>query len=105
MRGDAIFQLPHDGKEVVATLETNDMFLLGLSNEEFEDNRNNYAFLSMYLYRVQKMSSMFYTFRFHLASSIKNKNEEVYFQSFAAWQFANPIKVKITNLGIINLEY
>jgi CRISPR-associated endonuclease Csn1 len=95
------YQLPEDGKEIVTTLEINDMFLLGLSDEEFESNKNNTAFLSSYLYRVQKISDMYYNFRFHLASTLDKKEEEIYIQSLGAWEKYNPIKVKINILGNI----
>jgi CRISPR-associated endonuclease Csn1 len=52
-------------------------------------------------YRVQKLSSYFYTFRHHLASTIKNKNEELYIQSFKRWMELNPIKIRITLTGKI----
>ena len=77
------------------------MFLLGLSDEEFEFNKNNSAFLNQHLFRVQKISSSYYTFRFHLAATLDRKEEEIYIQSFAAWEKHNPIKVKINILGNI----
>jgi CRISPR-associated endonuclease Csn1 len=101
LQGEEICKLPEDGKSIVAVLEANDNYLLGLSNDEFESNRNNNDFLSKHLYRVQKISSSFYTFRHHLASTLNNKKEEVYIQSFMAWDSYNPINVKISMLGEI----
>ena len=98
-QGQDVYQLPCDGRKIIEILEINDMFLLGLSDDEFESNKNNYAFLSRYLYRVQKLSSMYYTFRYHLASTVTNKEEEIYFQSLGAYLKANPIKVEIDQLG------
>jgi CRISPR-associated endonuclease Csn1 len=95
------YLLPEDGVEIIATLETNDMFLLGLSDEEFNSNKEDSIFLSKHLYRVQKISTMYYTFRFHLASTILNESEEWRMQSFKAWEQANPIKVTIDPLGHI----
>ncbi|WP_346860048.1 type II CRISPR RNA-guided endonuclease Cas9 [uncultured Draconibacterium sp.] len=100
-QGDEIYQLPEDGVSIVTTLETNDMFILGLSNDEFESNINNRAFLSRYLYRVQNISDMYYNFRFHLASTLDKKEEWIYIQSLSAWEKLNPIKVKIDILGNI----
>ena len=100
-QGQELYQLPYDGKKIIEILEINDMFLLGLSDDEFEANKNNYAFLSRYLYRVQKLSSMYYTFRYHLASTVTNKEEEIYFQSLGAYLKANPIKIEIDQLGNI----
>ena len=76
-------------------------FILGLSNDEFESNINNRAFLSRYLYRVQNISDMYYNFRFHLASTLDKKEEWIYIQSLSAWEKLNPIKVKIDILGNI----
>ena len=104
MNGEDIYKLPHDGKKIITTLEINDMFVLGLSDEEFEDNKDNGSILSKHLYRVQKVSSMYYTFRYHLASTINNKNEEEYVQSMAAWQKLNPRKLKIDELGSIIMK-
>ncbi len=101
-QGAEVFRLPADGKESIAILQTNDMFLLGLSNEEFENNKNNPAFLSKYLYRVQNISSKDYLFRHHLASIVTNKNDQYRIQSFKAFQKANPIKVLIDKLGSID---
>lgn len=104
---EKVYQLPvseygkSTPKEIVTTLQENDMFILGLSDEEFSDNRHNHAFLSRYLYRVQKISSGDYSFRFHLASSINNKQEEVRIASIKAWEKNNPIKAVITPLGKI----
>jgi len=101
-QGEGIYQLPEDGQSLVTTLEINDMFLLGLSDEEYESNKNNPAFLSSYLYRVQKISSSYYTFRYHLASTLDKKEEEIYIQSFGAWVKQNPIKVKIDIIGHVS---
>lgn len=99
--GDLVYQLPKkDGKQIITTLEINDMFLLGL-NADVEITKENTALLNKHLYRVQKVSSSYYTFRHHLASTLDNKNEEVYIQSFIAWKKLNPIKVKLDTLGNI----
>jgi CRISPR-associated endonuclease Csn1 len=76
------------------------MFLLGL-NDEVEICKENAAVLNKHLYRVQKVSSSYYTFRHHLASTLDNKNEEISIQSFGAWRKFNPIKVNIDPLGNI----
>lgn len=98
---DPVYQLPKkDGKRIVTTLEINDMFLLGL-NDDIEIGKANAELLNKNLYRVQKISGSYYTFRHHLASTLTNKEEEVYIQSFVAWEKWNPIKVKIDVLGNI----
>ncbi|HRY31733.1 MAG TPA: HNH endonuclease domain-containing protein [Bacteroidales bacterium] len=101
-QGQEIYQLPNDGKVVVTTLQENDMFLLNLPEaiiETISDGKLERHLISRYLYRVQKISSMYYTFRHHLASSPNNENEEYRIQSFIAWQNANPIKIWMNELG------
>ncbi|MCK9256005.1 MAG: hypothetical protein GX793_09025 [Bacteroidales bacterium] len=95
-KGESAYQLPEDGLEIIEILEINDMFLLGLSEEEYEDNKNNKEFLSKYLYRVQKVTSKFYTFRKHNASTLDNSEYEFRIQSMSAWEKANPIRYKIS---------
>lgn len=94
-----IFQLPTDGKAIVCTLQINDTFIIGLKDEELEVYRNDRSALSKYLYRVQKLSGMYYTFRHHLASTIMNDKEEIRIQSLDAWKRANPVKVRIDEIG------
>jgi CRISPR-associated endonuclease Csn1 len=103
LQGEDIYQLPNNGMAIVSILQINDMFLLGLTDEEVEDNRNNPAFLGGYLYRVQKLSSLFYTFRLHTASTLLKKREELYIKSFGAWEKLNPIKVDMNMLGELQI--
>lgn len=100
-QGEKVFQLPEDGETIVTTLEINDMFLLGLNDDEYELIKDNTALLSKYIYRVQNVSDMYYNFRYHLASTLDKKEEWVYIQSLGAWEKQNPIKVKIDLLGNI----
>jgi len=101
LQGSETYQLPEEGDSIVAVLEINDMFLLGLSDDEFESNKNNHQFFTKYLYRVQKISSSYYTFRNHLASTLNNSNDEFSIRSLKAWMEISPIKVKIDTLGMI----
>lgn len=102
---DEIYKLPElilgesHPKELVLTFQENDLFLLGLSDEEFRDNIENKAFLSNYLYRVQKISDGDYSFRYHLASTVINKKEEVRITSMKKYQEMNPIKVFLNLKG------
>lgn len=102
-----VYALPKPGidkpkpVEIITSIERNDMFILGLSDDEFDIYKNDIKFMSRNLYRVQKISSMFYAFRHHLASTINNKNEEMDVQSFKRWDEVNPIKVKVNLLGWI----
>jgi CRISPR-associated endonuclease Csn1 len=51
---------PSDGSKFIQSLEKNEMFILGLSYEEFEDNKNNKQFLNKHLYKVEALSSKYY---------------------------------------------
>lgn len=108
-----LYQLPipeygkPDPLEIITTLEINDMFLLGLPEEEFECNKNNLPFLSKHLYKVEAISSKYYEMRHHLEASQKREFEPFYYiisslgKGKKGWQTFNPIKVKIDYLGKI----
>ncbi len=93
------YQLPDGGKEIIAVLEQNDMYLVGVSAEEIVRHEGDSAFLSKHLYRVQNLSAMYYMFRHHLASTVTNPEEELRIQSFGAFEELNPMKVVINDLG------
>ena len=105
---DEIYKLPDleigkpAPKELILTFQENDMFLLGLSNDEYNDNIQNNTFLTNYLYRVQKISDGDFSFRHHLASTVTNKTEEVRIASMKKYQEMNPIKVSVSVLGKIS---
>ena len=103
--GEAIYKLPLDGKEIVTTLHINDMFLLGLNEDEIDWENPNYQNLKENLYRVQKTSKKekafeFY-FRHNLASTLNYSTQGVSIQSFKKWNEYNPIKVKLNCIGLI----
>ena len=101
-----VVQLPEDGREIVTTLQINDMFLLNLEKEEINLETSNYEFLSQYLYKVQKLAGGDYfrefCFRKHIdaRSDKEAKVDYVYIKNFGngvtGWKTYNPIKVKIT---------
>lgn len=103
--GQSVYQLPIDGKEIVTTLHINDMFLLGLSEDEINWENPDYKVLKEHLYRVQKFTSGDYYFRKALTSSIQNPEEKQQINSFGfgknGWSTHNPIKVKISVSGKI----
>ena len=78
------------------------MFLLGLKNENIEWQNVNEQLLSEHLYRVQKLTAEAYVFRLAKVTTIENKTEYIQFK-YSTWQKYNPIKVKITAIGKINL--
>lgn len=103
--GQSAYQLPIDGKEMVTTLHINDMFLLGLNEDEINWENPDYEVLKDHLYRVQKFTSGDYYFRKALTSSIQNAEEKQQINSFGmgknGWSTHNPIKVKISVSGKI----
>ena len=105
-QGESMFKLPEDGVRIITTLQENDMFLLGLSEELKESvkaGQLSASELSQYLYRVQKISSLYYTFRHHLASTVTNEKEELRIQSMKALNEYNPVKVKIGITGSLQM--
>ncbi|MDX9790485.1 MAG: type II CRISPR RNA-guided endonuclease Cas9 [Candidatus Kapabacteria bacterium] len=106
--GYPVYQLPEDGKEIITTLHINDMFLLGLKEEEINWENPDYELLKEHLYKVQTLSSMFYEFRLSVdATQNKDTNSNIFkrIQSFGegktGWKNHNPIKVKISVSGKI----
>ncbi len=106
-QGSSMYQLPAGGKDMVTTLHINDMFLLGLDEDEVNWEHPNYEVLRQHLYRVQKFSSGDYYFRKHQESSLSGELGEAYqyIKNFGSgktgWLTFNPIKVKISASGKI----
>ncbi len=102
-----LYQLPEDGKEVVETLQINDLFLLNLEKEtiDWEDKKE----LKKHLYRVQKFTAGDYYFRKHIESSLDGKLGIAYeyIKGFGTgktgWQTFNPIKVQVSVSGEVSL--
>ncbi|MFD1162712.1 type II CRISPR RNA-guided endonuclease Cas9 [Hwangdonia seohaensis] len=107
-KGFPVYQLPADGKEIVTTMQINDMFLLGLNEDEIDWENLDYKLLKEHLFKVQTLSSGFYEFRLNSDSTqIKDTNSKVFkrVQSFGegktGWLTFNPIKVKVSVSGNI----
>ena len=95
-----------------AFLQQNEMFILGLSQEEFDEaiQKSDKPSLSKHLYLVWSISNNDYWFRHHLEtknSELKNiptaKEAKRYFRfkSVGAIVGVNPIKVRLNHLGEI----
>ncbi len=106
-KGFPAYQLPADGKEIITTLHINDMFLLGINEDEINWENPDYDVLKEHLYRVQKLSSKFYEFRQSSQASIQNNFQPFYRritgygEGIGGWLTHNPIKVKISVSGKI----
>ena len=102
--GQSAYQLPPDGKEIVATLHINDMFLLGLKEEEIDWENPDCDILQECLYRVQKLTAGDYFFRKHKSSTITDddyKQIRGFGEGKTGWFSFIPIKVIISVSGQI----
>ncbi len=104
-QGTSIYKLPFEGEEIVTTLHINDMFLLGVNEDEIDWENPDYKVLRERLYRVQKLSSKFYEFRLNSEATIQENTSPYYIriQSYGegktGWLTFNPIKVKVLVSG------
>lgn len=109
-------ELPNPTWTFEVSMQQNEMFVMGMSDEEFEEaiNTSDYSKLSQYLYRVQKLSTKNYCFRHHLETKTDDKfsgeqnmslskdiRKLIMVNSFGAWNSQNPKKVKISIIGKI----
>lgn len=105
-------QLPLPGNKHKLSLQQNEMFLLGLPNDEinFAIDNQDFATISRHLYRVQKIASKDYYFRHHLETQINDSSDSLNMQRFIRVRSINalmtysPQKVRISNLGKIKLD-
>jgi CRISPR-associated endonuclease Csn1 len=108
--------LPEDGLTLEFSMQQNEMFILGLTNDEFNDaiRNNDKSTLSKHLYLVWSISNNDYWFRHHLETkntelkgipTAKDSKRYFRFKSVGAIIGMNPIKVRLNHLGeIIKLE-
>ena len=98
------------------SMQQNEMFILGMDDELYNDTmqKNDYATLSKYLYRVQSISKKDYFFRHHLETTVDDKyNGEknaalsinmgklIRIKSLGALQNISPHKVHVSLTGKI----
>ena len=98
------------------SMQQNEMFILGMDEELYQEamQQNDYALLSRYLYRVQKVTKGIYHFRHHLETTVDDKYEGVKNEnisismgkliriaSLGALKTNNPHKVHISVTGKI----
>ena len=110
-------KLPHDDWKFILSMQENEMFVLGMEEDEFNDaiERQDYNTLNKHLYRIQKISHADYTFRYHTETKVDDKYEGidngrnasmslgalVPIRSFNALFAKFPHKVKIDIMGRI----
>ncbi|MCD7711004.1 MAG: type II CRISPR RNA-guided endonuclease Cas9 [Porphyromonadaceae bacterium] len=109
-------QLPDPTWKFLLSMQQNEMFVLGLPDDIYTDSLENrdYALLSNYLYRVQKLATKNYCFRLHTETSVDDKYEGTknellskamgklkIIQSMDAFKKINPHKVRINYVGEI----
>ena len=104
--------LPPSDWVFVDSLQQDEMVIIGLSDEELQRafEAQDYRKLSEHLYRVQKMSSSYYVFRYHLETSVaddKNTAGRIpkfhRVQSLKAYEEKNIRRVRVDLLGRISL--
>lgn len=104
-----VLRLPADGKEIITTVQENEMFLVGLSDTGIRDHINDPDYLREHLYRVQKISVTGYNivFRYHTATTIDDSTQLIGISSMGesknGWVTHNPTKVNISTTGEIKL--
>ena len=103
--------LPESGLRLMEVLRINDMFLIGMKDEEIKAaiEGEDYPTLSRHLYRVQKLTAHDYVFRYHLETTLDGKDNvgdipsSYRITSQKRYVKLNPRKVKIDLLGRISL--
>lgn len=103
--------LPSDGLKLKFSMQQNEMFVLGLTDEEFEDaiKNNDKVLLSKYLYLVWSIADGDYWFRHHLEtknSELKKitgakESKRFYRLSLKSLKEMNPKKIRLNHLGEI----
>ncbi|MFP4555374.1 MAG: type II CRISPR RNA-guided endonuclease Cas9 [Bacteroidales bacterium] len=99
--------LPKPNLTLHLSMQQNEMFILGMNDEEFENakNTNDYKTISHKLYRVQKLGSGDYTFRHHLETQLVDDNNShlskrhIRIRSISNFNSLNPKKVKVDCIG------
>jgi CRISPR-associated endonuclease Csn1 len=105
-------KLPNDNLELKFSMQQNEMFILGLSKEEFEQAilQNNKSLISKYLYVVWSIAKSNYWFKHHLETKntelkktegAKETKRLYNIRSVGSLMSLNPIKVRINHLGEI----
>lgn len=91
------------------SMQQNEMFVLGMTDEEFSDaiRLKDYAALAEHLYRVQKLAKSDYYFRRHTETTVETGDiakAKAYFRvnSLNSWMQLYPKKVIVNHIGIMS---
>lgn len=110
VREELALSLPDQNWKFMESMQMNEMFILGLSEDEFNDavSSKDLATLNNHLYRVQNLSSGDYLFRLHTATGTERTSEtrtmkELYRVSDSSLMDLHPHKVRINVIGEIIL--
>ena len=103
-------KLPKDNWEFLTSLSQNEMFVFGLTKEDFDKaiKEMNYKLISNHLYRVQKIANTDYVFRHHLETKIDDSESSKTVRKYIRIKSLPKMiafKAKINNLGKIVKEY
>lgn len=101
--------LPSPGYTFSESLRMNEMFILGMSEDEYKDAiaSHDMAAITAHLYRVQKLSLKEYVFRLHTQTTVEANTPDKemanfhLLKSYGAYSSLNPKKVRVTCLGEI----
>ncbi len=104
--------LPSPDWTFLQSLQMNEMFILGLSDEQLADATasNDIKTLSTHLYRVQKLAMGNYNFRLHTSTNVSTEKCELLLNkwklitSYKAFTSLNPRKVRVNLLGDILID-
>lgn len=101
--------LPPDGSEFIMSLQRNEMVVLGMSDDEWNDAiaSNDIRTINRHLYRVWKLRSGEYCFKFqtNTSAAIEDGDKEIkqfYVTSVSSLIALHPRKVSVTILGKFN---
>jgi CRISPR-associated endonuclease Csn1 len=107
--GESAFKLPNDGVEVVTTMQINDMFILGLQEDEIDWKDQEQ--LQQHLYKVQKIAGGSYFFEICFKYNLDSRPDKVaktdyrYIKGFGdgktGWYGIKPIAVEISISGML----
>lgn len=102
---------PTPDRRFLFSMQVNDMFLLGLSDERILEllHDKDFQTLGKHLFRVQKLSHHDYNFKRHNSAIIDCDNTQIEngnyirIRSFSRLKELNPVKVRIDRLGQLSI--